>query len=170
MFQAIHTERLTLREFTLEDAPFIQVLLNTDTWIKYIGDRGIDSEKKAKEYIQTGLIDSYRRDGLGFYHVSVSETGTDIGMCGLVNRDGLDYPDIGFALLPSQEGKGYAWEMARATLDYARDQLKLKRIEAITIEENKRSISLLEKLGLSYERNISIPKDPDDLMLFAIEF
>lgn len=164
----LETERLVLREFMLSDADFIIQLLNTKTWIKYIGDRNIKSIAAAENYLLNGAIKSYKENGFGLYMVELKISKTPIGMCGIIKRDSLEFPDIGFALLPNYEGKGYAFEMAKAMLVYAKETLMLPDILAITLPSNKSSIKLLEKIGLKFKRLISFPDDKEELMLFAI--
>jgi RimJ/RimL family protein N-acetyltransferase len=89
-----------------------------------------------------------------------------IGMCGVLNRDTLDHPDIGFAFLPDYNGKGYALEIARATMIYAKEKLGIPRITAITLPQNYKSIKLLEKMGLKYYKRFVFPNSNEELLLF----
>jgi len=63
------TERLYISEITEEDASFIFALMNAPKWIKYIGDRRIQTVNHAKEYINSTIVDSYTTRGYGFYKV-----------------------------------------------------------------------------------------------------
>jgi RimJ/RimL family protein N-acetyltransferase len=162
------TPRLVLSEFTPEDAPFIFKLLNTPGWIKYIGTRNINTENDARDYINNKLITSYKQHGFGFYNVRKKDDDEAVGMCGIIKREHLDDPDIGFALLPEYEGNGYAYESASAVMDYAKDTLKFKRLSAITVPFNKSSIKLIEKIGLNFEKMIH--ENNEHLMLFNIKF
>ena len=81
---------------------------------------------------------------------------TPVGLCGFVKRDALAHPDIGFALLPQFEKKGFAFEAARATLRYGKETLRLSRVLAITTLDNESSGRLLEKIGLAFEREIEM--------------
>src|SRR5690349_9103983 len=132
----IETKRLDLFEFTTGDAPFVLQLLNTPKWISFIGDRGVKTLDDAVKYIEDRIATSYRRFGFGLYLVRLKESQTPVGMCGLVRREHLNDVDLGFAFLPDFENSGYAVECASATLSFARDALKLKRIVAITMKEN----------------------------------
>lgn len=166
----LETKRLILREFDNKDAPFIFELLNSPGWLKYIGTRGIKDIKDAENYITELMIPSYEKNGFGFYMMEGKEDSASIGMCGLIKRDALEDVDIGFAILPQFEGKGYSSEAAIATIDYGKNQLGLNRIAAITVEYNVSSIKILEKLGMKFEKMINLPNDPEDLMLYAREF
>jgi len=148
MKKILETERLILREFDLDDAAFIVELLNTPGWIKFIGNKNVNSPEEAKAYLQNGQMKSYELNGFGLSMVELKYVGVPIGMCGLIKRDRLDDIDIGFAMLPEFAGTGYGHEIASATLDYAKSELGLKRVIGITDRENKISIRLLEKIGL----------------------
>jgi RimJ/RimL family protein N-acetyltransferase len=163
----LETKRLIICEFQLKDADFILKLLNTPTWIEFIGDRGVHDLKDAEKYISEKLIKSYRSNGFGLYMVKLKDE-TPIGMCGLVNRPTLKDVDIGFAMLPEYAGKGYGYESSKAILDWAKDELKLNRVVGITVMDNENSINLLEKLGLNFEKTID--SDGEELCLFGINF
>lgn len=153
----LKTDRLILRQLTVNDTGFIINLLNSPGWLQFIGDRNVKTEEQAKDYLLNGPIRSYKENGFGLYLVALKHNLSPIGLCGLLKRDYLQNPDIGFALLPDEMGKGYGFEMAAATLHYAKDALKIPGIMAVTMPANKASINLLERLGLKY---VSIVKSP----------
>ncbi len=164
----IETQRLLLREFTSNDADFILRILNTPSWQKFIGDKGVKTIHDALLYISDKILDSYAKNGFGLYCVALKNTTIPIGMCGLVKREGLEIPDIGFALLPDYEKKGYALEAARSVLDYAKDKLQINDIIALTSASNLNSILLLQKLGMSFKNLIWHPDDNNVMtMLFG---
>ena len=70
-------------------------------------------------------------------------------------------------MLPQYAGKGYAYEAASAVLQYAKEILGLKKIVAITLPANHRSVNLLTKLGLVFEKNIIFSPKEEELMLFT---
>jgi RimJ/RimL family protein N-acetyltransferase len=165
----LETERLTLRQFTSDDADFIFRLVNEPSFIQNIGDRGVRSISDAIRYLETGPIASYARNGFGLYLVQLKESGESIGMCGLIKRDGLDDVDIGYAFLPAFWSKGYAVEAALAVKEQGRN-LGLKRLVAITDPANTGSMRVLEKIGLTFEKTIRLTADDIELNLFALEF
>lgn len=160
------TERLVLREFLVSDHSFIIALLNSPGWLKYIADRNIKTKAQAMAYLENVLIKSYADNGFGAYLVMLKD-GTPVGLCGIIKRTQLVYPDIGFAFLPGFTGKGLALEVARATLSYAQETLKLPVVMAITVPGNDRSRKLLEKIGLAYKKTITFPNDAEELMLYS---
>lgn len=163
------TDRLVLRELHADDAPFIIALLNDPSFIKNIGDRGLRTVADARRYITKGPLAGYDAHGFGLWLVELKEGRTPIGICGLLKRDVLDDPDIGFAYLPEFQSKGYGFEAARAVLDYAREVLRLPRVLAIVNRDNLPSARLLEKLGMAYSGIIQPYPDEAPLRLFAVD-
>ncbi|GAB3779958.1 GNAT family N-acetyltransferase [Spirosoma horti] len=163
----IETERLVLDKFSIDDASFVFELLNMPSWIQFIGDRGVRTLTDAQSYISDGALNSYKQHGFGPYLVKLKTNGQPIGLCGLFKRDMLNDPDIGFAFLPNYAGKGYGFESATAVMKYAQDILGLTRIVGITLPANLYSIRLLEKLGLRFERTISVRADSEESLLFG---
>jgi [ribosomal protein S5]-alanine N-acetyltransferase len=162
----IVTPRLVLRELDADDAAFILELLNEEDFLRFIGDKGVRTRADAREYIDKGPIDSYARNGFGLYAACLRD-GTALGICGLVKRDGLIAPDLGFAFLSRHRSKGYALESSQAVLERGREEFKLQRILAVTTPDNHRSIGLLKKAGFKYERMIRLSDDTKELKLFG---
>lgn len=162
----IETERLILRKYTLEDAPFVYMLMNSEGWLKNIGDRNIKSVADAENYIQTNYFSIYEKYGYGPYLVSLKTTREPIGSAGLYKRNNLDYPDIGFAFLSKYFNQGFAYESASAVLKFASEKLRIYKVFGFTLEENKESIKLLKKLGLS-EDGVYTYEDGEELLLFS---
>jgi RimJ/RimL family protein N-acetyltransferase len=163
----IETARLALREFTGDDAAFVLRLVNEPSFLRYIGDRGVRSLEDARRYIADGPVAGYARHGHGLLRVDRKSDGAVVGMCGILRRDTLPDPDIGFSFLPEYWSQGYALESAQAVMRHAREALGLGRIVAITTRDNRRSIRLLGKLGFRFERMIGI--GDEELSLFASE-
>jgi RimJ/RimL family protein N-acetyltransferase len=70
----------------------------------------------------------------------LKESGTPVGICGLVKRETLDAADVGFSMLERFCGKGYAFEAATAVMDYGRTVLGLREIVGVTAPDNRASI------------------------------
>ena len=156
-----------MRGLNAKDAPFILTLLNEPSFLRFIGDKKVRTVEDAEQYIQTGPAASYERHGFGLCLVELKDAHTPIGICGLLKRDELPDPDIGFAFLPDFWNKGYAFESAAAVLKDARERLNLDRILAITNQDNESSIKLLQKLGLHVERVIKMSNDAAELFLLS---
>jgi ribosomal-protein-alanine N-acetyltransferase len=169
-YKSYQTERLILRPVYQEDADFILELLNCPKWLQNIGDRNVKSLEDAKNYIATRMMPQLERLGYGNFAVIRKSDGARMGCCGLYDREGLEGVDIGFSFLPEYERKGYAYESAEKMMQLARDEFKLTRVSGITIEANTGSRKLLEKLGLKFEKFVTLPNDDEELMYYAIQF
>lgn len=167
--EILETRRLRLRKLKTADAPFMLAILNDPAFHQYIGDRGVQSEAQARDYIKHGPIASYAQFGYGMYLAELKSDGRPAGICGLVRRDGLDDPDIGFAFMPEFRSQGLASEGASAVLRYAVDELALPRVVAIVTPDNQASIALLQKAGMRQNGTVRLPDGDTDLDLYVYE-
>jgi RimJ/RimL family protein N-acetyltransferase len=163
----LSTPRLTVRELTLDDAPFILALLNDPAFIAHIGDRGVRTIADAASYIDRGPRASYAHHGFGLWLVELKDPQNPIGICGVLKRDALPDPDIGFAFMPAYRSLGYAYEAASAVRDFARHTLRLPRLLAIVNPSNAASIRLLQRLGFAFERRMTMPNETAEVQLFS---
>jgi ribosomal-protein-alanine N-acetyltransferase len=161
------TGRLRLRRFTADDAPFVLELLNDPDFLRNIGDRGVRTDADARGYILDGPVASYERNGFGLYLVELAASGDPIGMCGLVRREALPGPDIGFAFLPAWRGRGYGLEAARAVMRHAEEDCGLRRLVAIVSPGNTASRRLLERIGFRFEGMTRLADDAAEVELLA---
>lgn len=162
----ITTARLWLRQFTHDDSAFLVTLLNDPEFLRYIGDRGVRTEVDARAYLDAGPLVSYREHGYGLWCIVCRETGTAIGICGLLTRDTLPAPDVGYALLPAARGLGFAREAVAGVLVHARDVLQLSRVVAIVSPENARSARVLESLGFGRRALVVAAPGADAVWLY----
>ena len=165
---SLQTERLLLRRVTLGDAGLMLAIWNDPAFVRYVGDRGIRTIAEAQEALKDGAFKLYDDYGYGPYAMSLTNDGSVIGICGLFRRENLDDPDIGFAVLPDFCGNGYAGEAAKAVVAHARDDLGIKRLTAIVSPENSASIGLIKKLGLTFDRGITMPGDDEEISLYSM--
>ncbi|MGI9173639.1 MAG: GNAT family N-acetyltransferase [Chthoniobacterales bacterium] len=156
-----------MRPVMLADAALILALMNDPTFVRYVADRGLRTPEDAANYIAEKMLPGLEKFGFGIFVVERKEAGIPIGTCGLLHRDFMADVDIGWAFLPEFRGQGYAFEAATAVLAYGRQELGLKRIVAMTSPEHERSIHLIEKLGLRFERMIEISGSERPAKLFG---
>lgn len=164
------TERLILRPMNLEDAEFIFELYNSPKFIQYIGDRGIKTVMDAENYIKNRFLPQFEKLGYGNYLMMTKEGNHKIGGVGIFEREGLDVVDIGFSLLNEFEGKGYAYEAAVKVKSVGMNDFGLQKISAITTKNNFSSQKLIEKLGLKFQKYVTIPGDSEELMYFETPY
>lgn len=165
--KVLSTERLHLRWLEHHDSDFIIELLNDRSFIENIADRGVRTTEDAIKYIDK-LRGSYQKVGYGFFLVS-DHAENKLGICGIIKREELQDPDVGFAFLPAFCGRGYAYESANAVMKKGSEEWQMKRISAIVSSHNMKSISLLKKLGLAHERRIRLKPEEDEVELYLWE-
>lgn len=166
--KVLETDRLVLRWLSPDyDAGFILDLLNDPSFIRFIGDKGVRTVDDARNYILNGPVASYKQFGFGLYATELKDTGMPIGICGILKRETLPHPDIGFAFLSEYRNQGFAFEAAAATMRHARKTLGLDRVLAITTPDNEASAKLLRKIGMRYDRLIKLSADANEVKLFS---
>ena len=121
----------------------------------------------ARAYVLEGPVKSYATYGFGLNLVELKPGRTPIGICGMLKRDTLPDPDIGFAFLPFYWNQGYAFEAAAAVMKHARENLGLNRVLAITTPDNDASAKLLTKIGLRFDRVLKLSEDATEVKLFT---
>lgn len=159
--EKLSTERLELSLLNNEDAVFIEELVNTEGWLKFIGDRNIHAVSDAAAYIQK-IADN---PDIHYWVIRTKEFKTPTGVISFIKRDYLQHWDIGFALLPKAMGKGYAFEATIKVLKHYAAMGKHQQFLATVMSSNISSVKLLEKLGLRFEKEITVDEKP--LMLFS---
>jgi RimJ/RimL family protein N-acetyltransferase len=170
MSAVIETERLRLCRMSADsaaDAAFMLRLLNDPDFVRHIADRGVRTLDDAAAYLRDLVAPAYAQ-GHGMLRVEVKATGASIGNCGLVRREGLDGPDLGYAFLPEGRGRGYASEAARGVLECARAR-GIGRMLAIVDPGNAASIRVLQKLRFGFERMLLLPGRESEVKLFALD-
>jgi len=144
------TERLKLNRLQLIDAAFIFELLNTEGWIKFIGDRNIRSIEDSEKYIEKTM----KNPDIVYWVVKTIDEKDSIGIISFVKRENLEFHDIGFAFLPVFSKKGYAFEAVEIVLKDLLQGTDNQIILATMNAENINSIKLIERLGFHYYREI----------------
>ncbi|MEP7197326.1 MAG: GNAT family N-acetyltransferase [Saprospiraceae bacterium] len=157
------TPRLLIDELRESDAEFILELVNTSGWLEFIGDRNINDKDKAIAYIKKIIENPL----INYWLVRTIDHKTTLGVITLIKRDYLEYHDIGFAFLPQFSGNGYAYESTQFILNEILSEQVYEKVLATTLQENYRSISLLEKLGMKFQKEII--NEDQKLLIFCIE-
>lgn len=163
----LETSRLNLRWASLKDVEFILSLLNTPGFLENIGDRGVRDLMQAETYLIDGPILSYQQNGFGLYVVELKDTGEAIGLSGMVKRPMLDFPDLGYAFLPRFWGNGYAVESAKAVVEHCKS-LGFTKLLGVVSPGNDASISVLEKVGMSFDSILPWDEDNSEVLLYQL--
>lgn len=149
--QIIETERLYLRELTIEDGENLYHLNSDIEVLKFTGDVSFKSAESAKIFLKN--YDHYKKYGFGRWAV-IDKTNDDfLGWCGLKYTLDRNEYDIGFRFFKIHWNKGFATESAAACLTLGFQKFQMKVIVGRAMKENKGSIRVLEKIGLTYLRS-----------------
>jgi ribosomal-protein-alanine N-acetyltransferase len=168
MKTVITTARLQLRPFTLDDAEAFAPLASLPEVIRYVGNTPAESLEQVREGMREGPLQDYENYGYGRFAVIWKESGRLIGFSGLKYLPELQETELGYRLLPEFWGQGLATESALASLDFARDTLKLKRLIGIVHPDNAGSSKVMQKMGFSMQRQVRMDFIPGvDLNIFA---
>lgn len=149
MQSVFQTLRLTLRQFTLADAPLVLALNSDAQVLKYLHEPALQTAEDAARILREIILPQYSNN-LGRWAMHINSTNEFIGWCGLKYRPELDEIDLGYRLMQNAWGHGYATEAAQATLQYGFTKLNLTLITGRAHIENLASIKVLEKIGMDF--------------------
>ena len=150
MESILHTNRLILREFKIDDAEFIFSLNQDPEVLQYTGDTPFFHIKEAEDFLNSYTYKSSLR--LGRWIMIDKNSSTALGWCGLKLHDS-GMVDLGFRLLKKHWNQGYATEAAMACLEYGFMSCHLETIVGRVARMNTASIRVLEKIGMKLKES-----------------
>lgn len=162
------TDRLILRLQTLEDAPFLVELNSDPDVVRFTGDGSLANEAEARKILEERVFPQWYKYKMGRFTVTLKD-GTFLGWCGLKFHPETDEVDLGYRFMKKHWGKGYATESSRASLDYGFHVLKLDRIIAKAMPDNKDSLKVMQKLGMTFRGFHHDPTDPHPFIVYDIK-
>ncbi len=147
-FKILETERLYLRQFTLEDAALLYEMHQDPAITKYTGDpTPWDSLERVEQILKDTILPQYKNK-IGRWAVHLKESDAFIGWCGLKDIGGE--VDLGYRYIQQYWGNGFATEAAKAVLEYGIN-IGLKNIIGRAAVENAASVIVLKKIGLTFK-------------------
>jgi RimJ/RimL family protein N-acetyltransferase len=168
MDKVIDTGRLILRRFTLDDLHAFHQLVSRPEIIRYAQSTPLASLEEAREFMKAAPFHDYATYGYGRFACVWKESGAVIGFSGLKYVPEISDTELGYRFFPEFWGIGLATEAGRASIDFARFDLGLKRLVALVHPENFASAKVLVKLGFSVEKQLRYSGLKDiDVHLFA---
>ena len=147
----LETERLILREMVPSDAEDMLRLHSHPKVQLYTGEQTIVTFEGIQDKIRE-KTDEYRKYGYGRWVTILKDGMQFVGWAGLSYLPEFDEIDLGYRFLPEFWGRGLATEVSRAILNYGFEELKMERIIAMAMEENKASIRIMQKVGMQFEK------------------
>lgn len=158
MKKILETERLILREMVLEDANDLYEMDADAEVQKYTGDIVPTSVNDIVKRISN--YPDYKKYGYGRWTTVLKESNEIIGWCGLKYLDDIQDTDLGYRWKPKHWNKGYATEASMACLKYGFEQLNLNQVVAQVLPENDASVRVLEKVGMTYWKQLNTEENP----------
>ena len=151
MKMILETERLFLREMTMDDFDALYAVLS-DAEIMQHYPYSFD-EERVRSWIERNMK-RYTDDGFGLWAVCLKDTGEMIGDCGLTlqNIDGTMLPEIGYHIRRDQQRKGYAKEAAAAVRDWAFQNTEYPALYSYCKYTNVGSFKTAESIGMHFEK------------------
>lgn len=155
-WEILETKRCLVREFAMEDLDALFELYAKPGMTDYVEPLFYYEEEAT--YEEAYIKHRYHYFGYGMWLVFDKESGKLIGRAGLEDRD---YPEgtameLGYMIAPEYQRKGYATEVCRAILIYAKEELEAESVNCLVDEKNVPSVRLVEKLGFTYEGKTDI--------------
>lgn len=154
MIFQIETPRLILRPPILEDLPYFTAMRADFERSEHAGG-GLDAAGAWTRFAT--IVGCWQLYGFGMFSVIIKETGEWIGTIGPVNMYSWVGQEFGWATIASAANKGYAYEAARAALDWAFENLEFDEYVHTISPGNNPSINLARKLGAKSQGSVILP-------------
>lgn len=164
-WEILRTSRCIIRETTEADVDSFYDIYMEPEITRYMEDLYEDREEEL------AYVAEYREKVYGFYgygmRTVLKRDGTVIGRAGISWREGYELPELGFVIGVPWQRQGYACEVCRAILDYARKELGFTHVQALVMEGNEQSAALCRKLG--FRRTGTVAEDGGSYAVYEWE-
>ncbi len=158
----ISTNRLVLRRPNSGDVPAL-----TDFYVSKRSQYAGGFVPRAKAWSNAvAMLGHWQVHNYGLWAVTTKGDDTALGLVGPYYPDGRPEKEIGWVLFEGAEGRGIAFEAARATLKHAYDVLNWDSIVSYIAPENARSIALAQKLGAKRDIDAAQPDPSKPCLVF----
>ena len=163
----IETERLKLREFTMDDVNDLAAIFADPIMMQYYPST--KDKEETKKWIEKN-IERYKKYGFGLWAVVRRDNDEFIGDCGITIQDidGEEKPEIGYHISRDYWGQGYATEAALACKEYAFNVLGMEEIFSKIRSENISSRRVAEKVGMTLQKEY-IKEDGNKMVAYSIK-
>ena len=148
----IETERLSFRKFVDDDLPLLIEQRSDPEVNKYLGGPKRQNAESLATRMQFYMA-CYEKFGVGMCPMIWKETGEIIGTAGLQPLEDSGEIEVGYSITKEFWGLGIGTEAARGWLEYGFNIMGLERIVAVAVVDNAASRRIMEKLGMTFEKN-----------------
>ena len=154
----METERCIIRETTVEDVDIFYDLYKDPEMTRYM-EGLFDDPEDEKQYTRDYIDKVYGLLGFGTWTILKKDTGEIIGRAGFSIRNGFDDIELGFLIGTKYQRQGYAYEVCSAIIQYGKEVLLFKSLQALVKKENVISIHLCEKLGFKTATEVDVEEN-----------
>jgi RimJ/RimL family protein N-acetyltransferase len=150
----LRTPRLELRPFGPGDADALFALNGDPAVMRYGSSAPWTDRQRALDRLERDRCEMAAGHSVCLAIVPTG-TGAPVGQCSLFSLDAqCRRAEVGYSLMPSNWGRGYANEAVSALLDWSFGELDLNRVEADVDPRNTASARALERLGFRREGHL----------------
>ncbi|MGV1792190.1 GNAT family N-acetyltransferase [Rhizobium sp. A37_96] len=150
-FPALLTDRLRLREASMDDCDAFQALISIPDVTRFTNWPDAPKKTQMQRYLK--WMDKIFSKGTGCAWIIEDRVAGQL--LGGIRFNWIDRrarcAEVGYELHPSAWGKGLMSDAARAVAQCGFEEFSLNRIEAWTLPGNTASDRVLEKAGFRYE-------------------
>jgi ribosomal-protein-alanine N-acetyltransferase len=151
IFPTLHTQRLTLRQLTAEDAAALLDIFGDERVARFLDGPTLTSLSETLEIVAWADEIFAQQRGLR-WGITLRDGNQVIGTCGYHLWSPVDArAEIGFDLAPAYWRQGIMSEALQSVLAYGFEQMQLNRIQAHALPGNAASLGLLTRLGFQHE-------------------
>ncbi len=154
-WEILETERLLVRETTVQDVDCFYRIYAEPSVTDFMENLFADKDEEIA-YTESYIEKVYAFYGYGMWTVLEKNSQEVIGRAGISWREGYQLPELGFLIGVPWQSRGYAFEVCRAILHYAKEELEMTKMQALVQPENKPSLGLCEKLGFVYDEETDL--------------
>lgn len=165
-FPILKTERLTLRQLSIDDKQDIFALRSDPKINEFLGRKICETSEEAISFINK--VNDNIKEGNSFYWaITLTGSNTLVGtICLFDFSTENDSCEIGYELMTKFQGQGIMTEAIQAVIDYVFHTLKLEKILAVTHYKNQSSTNLL--LKFNFTKSIETYKEDSNLNIFTL--
>lgn len=161
------TPRLFLQTWDLDDFDAFATIARDPDVMRFIAEGQPWPDSRIGWFL--GQQSAFQQT-LGYCNWKLTEraSGELVGLCGLAPLASVGETEIGWWLAPAHWRKGLAFEAAEHVVGAAFVTHGLSRVVARAYQANGRSIRLMERLGMCFERRLDAGS-MGDVVLYAID-
>lgn len=166
IFPILKTERLTLRQLSIEDRQAVLILRSDPEINKYLDRKPAKTTEDAINFINK-VNENFEKNISIYWAITLTKSKTFVGTICIFDCSSEESRcEIGYELMTNFQGQGIMPEAAEAVIKYAFQVLKFNNIHASTHCNNQNSTRLLTKLN--FEKNAKTNNENPELNTFTL--